>query len=48
MNTDKDEGISLLHYISFNNKDKLKWNGTFQELEMFVEEGLNISNGVWS
>ena len=53
MNTDKDEGISLLHYISLNDKDKLKWTGTFQELQMFVEEeGLNISNvesnGVWS
>ena len=46
MNTDKDKGISLLHYISLNDKDKLKWTGTFQELQKFNEEGLNISNGV--
>ena len=48
MNTDKDKGISLLHHITLNDKDKLKWTGTFEELQLFVEEGLNISNGVWS
>ena len=48
MNTDKGKGISLLHYIPLNDKDKLKWTGTFEELQMLVEEGINISNGVWS
>ena len=48
MNTNRDKGISILHYISINHKDKLKWAETFQESQMFVEEGLNISNGVWS
>ena len=48
MNANKDKGISLLHNISLNDKDKLKWTGTFQALQMFVEEGLNISNGIWS
>ena len=48
MNANKDKGISLLHNISLNDKDKLKWTGTFQALQMFVEEGLNISDGIWS
>ena len=48
MNANKDKGISLLHNISLNDKDKLNWIGTFQAWQMFVEEGLNISNGIWS
>ncbi len=48
MNANKDKGISLLHNISLNDKDKLRWTGiTFQALQMFVEEGLNISKGIW-
>ena len=39
--------ISLLNYISVNEKDKLIWTETFEVLQMFVE-GLNIPNGTWS
>ena len=46
MNANKDKGISLLHNISLNDKDKLKWTGKFQALQMFVEERLNISDGI--
>ena len=39
--------ISLLHGISINAKGKLIWLGTFQLLQQFVEDILNLSNGVW-
>ena len=32
MNANKDKGISLLHNISLNDKDKLKWTGTFSSI----------------
>ena len=39
--------ISLLHSISTNAKGKLIWLGTFQSLQQFVEDILNLSNGIW-
>ena len=38
---------SVLHGISINAKDKLMWNGSYEELQMFVEEVLDISDGIW-
>ncbi|CAB3985231.1 Hypothetical predicted protein [Paramuricea clavata] len=43
----KETRISLLHGVSFNAKGKLVWLGTFQHLQQFVEDVLNLSNGVW-
>ena len=39
--------ISLLHSLSTNAKGKLIWLGTFQSLKQFVEDILNLSNGIW-
>ena len=39
--------ISLLHSISTNVKGKLIWTGTFQSLQQFVEDILNMSDGIW-
>ena len=39
--------ISLLHSIPTNAKGKLIWLGTFQSLQQFVEDILNLSNGIW-
>ena len=38
---------SVIHGISINSKDKLIWNGSYEELQMFVEEDLDMSDGVW-
>ena len=39
--------ISLLHSISSNVKGKLIWTGTFQSLQQFDEDILNLSDGIW-
>ena len=40
---------SVIHgiWISINSKDRLIWNGSYKELQMFVEEVLDMSDGVW-
>ena len=38
---------SVLHGISINAKDKLMWNGSYEEVQMYVEEVLDISDGIW-
>ena len=37
-----------MHGVSKKNKGKLIWTKSYEALHMFVEEVLNISNGVWS
>ena len=48
MSADKGKGGSVLHGIALSKKGKLLWTESFQLLQTFVEEVLNLSNGVWS
>ena len=47
MSPEQAKNGSVLHGISINAKDKLMWNGSYEELQMFVEEVLDISDGIW-
>ena len=38
---------SLLHGVSFNKKGKIIWTRSFEDLRMFVEEVLDLTDGVW-
>ena len=38
---------SLLHGISFNKKGKIIWTKYFEDLQMFVEEVLDLTDGNW-
>ena len=44
MNLGQTNNRSLLHGISINAKDKLIWSGSYEALQMFVEEVLNMSD----
>ncbi len=48
MNIENAKRISLIRGISSNDKGKLMWNESYEALQKFVEEALNIPNGVWS
>ena len=48
MNIETAKRISLIRGISSNDKGKLMWNESYEALQKFVEEALNIPNGVWS
>ncbi|CAB4040629.1 Hypothetical predicted protein [Paramuricea clavata] len=39
--------VSLLRRISTNDKGKLIWADSLESLKLFVEEVLNIANGIW-
>ena len=39
--------MSLLHGISLNNKGELIWTKSLQDLQKFVKETLNNTDGVW-
>ena len=47
MDSNKCNGNSLIHGISINNKGKLIWNDSFEELKKFVEEFLPTTDGEW-
>ena len=47
MNLEEGKQSSLLHGISISNKGKLVWTESYSELQMFVEEVLNLSDGDW-
>ena len=47
MNMEQTNNRSLLYGISINAKDKLIWSGSYEALQMFVEEVLNMSDDVW-
>ena len=47
MSPEQAKNGSVLHGISINAKDELMWNGSYEELQMFVEEVLDISDGIW-
>lgn len=44
----KTVGIRLLHHLSISNKGKLVWTSSFEALQSFVREALNLSHGEWS
>ena len=39
---------SLLHSLSLNNKGKLIWTASYDSLQRFVEDYLNLREGSWS
>ena len=43
-----NEYQSLLHSLSLNNKGKLIWTASYDSLQQFVEEYLNLREGSWS
>ena len=43
-----NEYQSLLHSLSLNNKGKLIWTASYDYLQRFVEEYLNLREGSWS
>ena len=47
MDSSKCKGNSLIHGISINNKGKLIWKDSFEELGKFVEEFLPTIDGEW-
>lgn len=38
---------SLLHGVSLNKKGKIIWTKSYEDLQMFVEEVLDLADGVW-
>ncbi len=48
VNKEKTVGISLLHGLSISHKGKLAWTSSFEALQSFVREALNLSDGNWS
>ena len=39
---------SLIHNLSVNEKGKLTWNSSYESLQRFFDESLNLENGQWS
>ena len=39
---------SLIHDLSFNNRNKLIWTGSFEALQQFVQEVLDLNEGDWT
>ena len=39
---------SLIHGLSFNNRNKLVWTGSYGALQQFVQEVLDLSEGSWT
>ena len=48
MDQEKTGAISLLHGLSLSQKGKLIWTSSFEALQSFVREALNLSDGFWS
>lgn len=48
MSGDQGKGGSVLYGISMNNKGKFVWTESYQSLQTFVEEVLNLSKGTWT
>jgi hypothetical protein len=42
------ENQSIVHDLSINKKNKLIWRGSFEALQQFVLEVLDLSAGKWS
>ena len=48
INEEKNVGISLLHDLAIIHKGKLVWTSSYEALQSFVREALNLSDGNWS
>ena len=48
MDQEKTGVVSLLHGLSLSQKGKLIWTSSFEVLQSFVREALNLSDGFWS
>ena len=48
INEEKNVGISLLHDLAISHKGKLVWTSSYEALQSFVREALNLSDGNWS
>ena len=48
MDQEKTGAITLLHGLSLSQKGKLIWTSSFEALQSFVREALNLSDGLWS
>ena len=48
INEEKNVGISLLHDLAISHKGKLVWISSYEALQSFVREALNLSDGNWS
>ena len=44
----ENKGGSLIHNLCLNNKGKILWTGSFEELQVFVEETLNLTGDNWT
>ena len=47
-NEEKNNGISLLHDLTINHKGRLVWTSSYEALQSFSREALNLSDGNWS
>ena len=47
-NKEKTVGISLLHGLSISHSGTFVWISSFEALQSFVREALNLSDGNWS
>ena len=47
-NEEKNDGSSLLHNLIISLKGKLVWTSSYEALQSFVREALNLSDGNWS
>ena len=45
INEEKNVGISLLHDLAISHKGKLVWTSSYEALQSFVREALNLSDG---
>ena len=39
---------SFIHDLSFNNRNKLVWTGSYGALQQFVQEVLDLNEGNWT
>ena len=47
MNQNLSTRANLLHGVALNEKGKLIWTESFEELQLFVKETLNLTDGNW-
>ena len=47
MNQNLSTRTNLLHGVALNEKGKLIWTESFEELQLFVKETLNLTDGNW-
>lgn len=48
MSVKATKNSSLIHDVSMSSKGKIIWTGSYEALQCFVKEVLNLSDGTWS